>query len=340
MFKYINPDKIIKSDKFVREPVSEVTKKISNNPSKRIILNGGKGTGKSVILQNLEYRNLDYDSRAIYTKFDPTINFAKNPDEFYDSKFFDHYYEMKLCFKLLSYIKNNYSLLFESDFQDFYEQLSQISKRTVFYINNRVFKEQKLDSYLEPFEISPKIIEKLKKVLGVDTLNLAIDRFDCTNGSSEYSQKALSNYFDLFDKTIITTDDEEIDEQELINKGYSFIKSDYGYDRNVIKEIIKKRIKSSNEKIESINLNRRIDNQLKKFDASTIDEKIYDILSRDCNGNISLSIDSVSDYIDLLSVNHDKIENSDEKLDSIIKNRKAKIMQLKKMDANPPKLYL
>lgn len=340
MFKNINPEKIVKSDQFVREPVSAVTKKIANSSSKKIILNGGKGAGKSVILQNLEYKNLDTENQTIYTKFDRDIKFAKNPDEYYDSKFFNHYFEMELCLKLLSYIRTNYSLLFEANFQEFYEQLSQISKRTFFYINNRVFKEQKLDSYLEPFEISTKIIERLKKVLGIDTLNIAIDRFDWTKGTSEYSQKALSNYFDLFDKTIVTTDDEDIDEQELVNKGYSFVKSDYGYDRNVIKEIIKRRIKAGNERIEYINLNRNIDDQIKKFDASRIDEKIYDIVSENCDGDISLTIDAVGDYMDVLSVNGDKIENLDEKLDSIIKNRKARIMQLKNFDANPPKLYL
>ena len=53
-------------------------------------------------------------------------------------------------------------------------------------------------------------IERLKKHLDISSLILAIDRFDWTNNGDPLTQNILSRYFDMFDKIIITTDDESL----------------------------------------------------------------------------------------------------------------------------------
>lgn len=238
MIKHINPKELIKTDQFIREPVDDLSKEIIKSSSKKIILNGGRGTGKSVTLYNIKNMGLGTENQTIVTQFDSIIVFSKNPNEIFDRKFFDHYYEFEFSLNLLLYIKRNYSLIYKSNFMNIKSLLDNIAKDTVVYINNVYYGEAELKRYLTSTEISAEIIEKFKKCYGMDTLNLAIDRFDWTNGSSAYVQQVLSKYFNLFDKTIIATDDLSLNEEDrkkkLCNDGYAFKTAIYGKSVDVI----------------------------------------------------------------------------------------------------------
>jgi len=335
MIRYINPREIIKSEQFIREPVDALSHVIVKSSSKTIILKGGRGSGKSLILYNLEDKGLGTSNQTIFTRFDSVINFSINPNELFNERFFNHYYELVFSWKLLSYIKRNYILTYDSNFKDIEELLRGVSKNTDYFINNVCYGKEELQRYLTPNEISSEIIERFRKCLGIESLTLAIDRFDWTNGSSAYTQQIIRKYFDLFDKTIITTDDPSLDSKdrriELGIKGYSFVTALYGKNVDIIKQIIKNRIKLYNE---------TMGNSRRFFDESIMTDEIYESLVGKSNGNISLVLDIFGEIADLLDWHEGHIEDLKHRFDIEADNQIAKIKQLRKMDANPPKLHL
>lgn len=335
MIKYISPHEIIKMEQFIREPVDLINKEIIENSSKRIILNGGRGSGKSVILHNTQDKGLGTENQTILIQFDSMTKFSNSPNELFDENFFNHYYELVFSWRLLSYVKDNYILTYESNFKDIETLLNDVSKNTDACINDMYYEKKELQRYLVPAEISAEILERFKKCTGINTLTLAIDRFDWTNGSSAYVQQIISKYFDLFDKTIITTDDLSLEDNsrqiELENKGYSFVTAMYGKNVDVIKHIIRKRIKLYNE---------ITDNSRKSFDENIITDKIYSNLVSKANSNISLMINTFGEIADLLDWRDGRVENLEYEFDIETNNQLSKIRQLRKIDATPPKLHL
>ena len=205
MIKRINPQQLIKTEQFIREPVDTLSKELTESSSKKIILDGGRGSGKSVVLENIQDKGLGTRNQTILIRFDSIISFSLNPNEEFDEKFFKHFYEMSISNKLLSYVRKNYPLTYETNFKDIEFLLSDITNKTYNYINNISYENVKFKSFLTPSELSSKILKRLKKCLNIDSLTLAVDRFDWINGSSAYVQKFISTYFDLFDKIIINS---------------------------------------------------------------------------------------------------------------------------------------
>lgn len=332
MIRWIRPQEIIKTEQFVREPVDSLSKKIITTSSQKIIVNGGRGSGKSLVLLNTQDKGLGTKNQTILMPFESIVSLSTKPNELFTEKFLNHYYELVFSWKLLAYIKNNYILTYESNFKDIETLLQNISRNTDDYINNIYYEKKELERYLSPKEISSEIIKRLKKCLDINTLNLAIDRFDWINGSSTYTQQILSTYFDMFDKTIITTDDLSLTEQgkqrEFEDKGYSFITTEYGKNIDVIKQIIQKRIKLFNSSSQ------------KSFNENIITTKIYNNLVEKASGNISVILDTLGEVADLLEWQDNRVENIENEFASEIDNQLDKIKQLKKIDATPPKLHL
>lgn len=335
MVKYIKPDEIIKTNRFIREPVDLLNEEIIENPSKIVILNGGRGTGKSVILHNIQDKGLGTKNQTILIQFDSMTKFSNSPNELFNEIFFNHYYELVFSWKLLSYIKDNYNLTYESNFKDIETLLNNVSQNTDACINDMYYEKKDLQRYLVPTEISAEILERFKKCTETNTLTLAIDRFDWLNGSSAYVQKIISKYFDLFDKTILTTDDLSLEDRnrqiELENKGYSFITAMYGKKVDVVKQIIRKRIELYNI---------ITDNSKKAFDENIITDRIYSNLVSKAKGNISLMLDVVGEIADLSDWHDGYAENLEYEFDIETNTQLSKRKQLGKMNATPPKFHL
>lgn len=335
MIKYIRPDEIIEMRQFIREPVDLLSREMIENSSKRVILNGGRGTGKSVILHNTKDKGLGTENQTMLMKFDSATTFSTSPNELFDESFFEHYYELVFSWNLLSYISSNYSLTYESKFKDIEALLKSISKNTDDCISNMYYEKKKLPEYLRSTEISSEILERFKKQFGVKTLTLAIDRFDWTNGSSEYVQQIISKYFDLFDKTIITVDDLSLEDRsrqvELENKGYSVIRATYGTDVDVVKQIIRKRITLYNQ---------IMSNSKRAFDANIMTDKIYSNLVDESNGNISLMLNTFGEIAELYDWQDGDIQDLEGEFGIETKRQLNKVKQLEKINATPPKLHL
>lgn len=333
MIKNIKPQEMIKTEQFIREPVDSLNKEIRENSSKRIILNGGRGSGKSVILNNAQDKGLGTENQTILIQFDSAVTFATNPNELFDATFFDHYYELVFSLKLLSYIKDNYILTYEANFKDIDALLQSVSKNTNDYIRNRYYEKSELQRYLRPGETFLEIWCKFRECMGIDNLTLAIDRFDSINGSSPYTQHIISKYFAFFNKVIITVDDLSLNDKskkvELENKGYSFITAMYGKNVDVIKQIIRKRIELYNKTA----------NPIRPFDESFLTDKIYSNLTDKANGNISLILNTCLEIAD--SFNYSGcIENLESDFENEFDYQLSKVKKLIKTNGTPPKLHL
>ena len=88
MSNTIYTERFIQTNEFVEKPVNEFCNKIKNNSSKKIILSGGRGTGKSLILYNNQNININSKEQCIFTRFDSVGQFPSTFNEL----FLSHYY--------------------------------------------------------------------------------------------------------------------------------------------------------------------------------------------------------------------------------------------------------
>lgn len=325
----ISSSDLINSKEFVREPVDDFLKKIKNNSSKKIIINGGDGIGKSVAISALEKSTLATESPYISLCFDTAfITFKKN--KYFGNKFFTHFYEMSLAAKLLRYINYYYSLTYRTHFSEYDILLNGIIEDTYHYINNCYSKPCFLNKYLSYGEISLEIIDKFRSLFNVSEVNIAIDDFDKINNTSELSQQKLSEYFDKFNHVVLASSDENfippIKRGKLIAKGYSFSNINYNSDVNVVKEIIRKRINLYNQCSSSNN----------NLPVALFSEDVCSDLINLTDGNIKMILEIVNN----ISMNYDSITlDFDSYLDKVTNKHIAINNQVKKI-GQVPKLYL
>ena len=328
---YINSTQLVHDERFIREPADKYGRTLQENSSSRIILNSGRGTGKSVILNNMENRNVGTNEPVIYTHFDSIVNFSRVPTDRFNEVFFEHYYEINFSWKLLNHIKKYYVLTYQNYFKDIELLLKKITEELDKSVKRLYIDEMVINNPLYATQISSEIIERLKKHLGISSVILAIDRFDWTNGRSGYAQQRLSKYFDLFNKVIITSDDEalidEINRKQFENKGYSFVSQNYGNDLSIIKSIIRKRIQTYNAT-----------NNDYRFNEDDITNVIYENLINNSNGNISTMLTTVYEVINLSKWENGKVDLSD-LFTKCLDEQNNNVKELKKISV-PPKLHL
>ena len=285
MIKNYSSKDLIRSEYFVSDPVCLVGKEIQESSEKKIILNGCSGGGRSIVLTSHEKRNIATRSQAIYTSFDSFNSFSR--EECFNNKFLAHYYELMLSKKMLNYIHEHYDTYFERDFVSIDTFLSEIVYDTDNYIRECYCEEPILERYLSTLEIMGDIVKKFKSVYGVDCLTLMIDKFDFINNRGEFVQNLLSQYFDLFDKSVIVVDDEALKEEDSIvrlsNHGYSVMSVDYGRDIDIVKEIVRLRVDKYN--------NNCVLKGYKPFPIDKVTDEIYSQMVDSTNGNIKLMFD-------------------------------------------------
>ena len=277
--KDIHAIELIYQDEFLREETDKECEKLNNLNKGTIIINGGRGTGKSVLLNENTNRELGKPiNQTILMNFD-SIGFSQH--ETFNNNFYEHYYEILFAKKLLNYLKLNYPMLFQKEFLKENDKINSCILEVDNYINEIYFSDVNINKYYKSNELVNDIIQKMIKDLKVSYLNLALDRFDWINNSNELVQKLLSKYFNNFNKTFITVDDETIDPKKLEKNGYQFMNISYNYDIDVIKEIFNRRLKT----IET------------KFKIELIPDGILDFLVIKTKGNIKLMLEILKEWI-------------------------------------------
>lgn len=282
----INPKMNNDSDWFVSEPVDEICEKIENSERDKIIVTGNRHSGKTTVLKRLEERGLNTDNQTICTDFLYPVLPSEEPDACYDEEFFNSFYEALFTKKILMYIQHNNRVEFYNYFRNDSIINSYCLKDIKYFIKaNVLFKNMiRNDSSYFPKkkEYSKDLLEKMKNLLEIEKINLAIINFDQTNNSSKYAQNLLEDYFDMFDKVILEVHDHNLNRKKLKEKGYDFQRVNYGYRKDVIKAILLKKIKRYNDG----DIEYRIPKHLYR------DENLIKAFKK-ANGNISLMIDSL-----------------------------------------------
>lgn len=279
VMKRIRPADLINSAEYVREPVDKEIDEILSSDKKRIIVYGHAGVGKTTVLEGLEKRGLGNKEQTIRTRRDAVVHLSIEPNKIYTKQLFDYYFELLFVQDLLYYVSNNYPLLFDKYFKEDRELIYNLLDTCCDEINNFVYNNGQINTKYGVNDLTPNIVSKIKDILELDKLNIAIDRYDEINGSSEYVQNIYKQYFKLFDKAIITSEDPKINKDRLTNDGYDIKEISYGNNKDVLKEIIKRRIDYINSDSEL-----KINEKLFLSDYS-IDKLIVP------DGNINLSLE-------------------------------------------------
>ena len=334
----IIPSKLIHTeDVFIREPMDVYSKIIEEHYNPNIVLTGGRGTGKSSLLYQLENRNIGTDTPYIYTRFEPAglagFGITKNDSEVFNDDFFKHYYEIILANKILNYIKQYYEITYQNHFIKKHQFIQELLNKTCHFINNIMYEERSFKSEISSKEMTGEILDTFKKTIGADSINLCIDRFDWTNNRNELTQKILSQYFNLFDKVVLTSDDEklintfqEMNRKIFVHNDYSCMDSSEIHNHKSIKLLLLKRIELFHKKSKNT-----------PIPIDWLTDDFINYMIKQTNGEISLMVTIVNkilnDYSFYGNITEQRCEND---LNEEIENTR----QLRKMDAKPPKFYL
>ena len=245
----IETTELINSEEYIREPVDKVVNEILKSNEKRIILPAGRGTGRSTVLYALENRGLGSDEQTIYYNPEIISIIGKKPNKTYNKSFFNTFHELLFTNRILHYISSNYPIAFEKYFKDDQELVKSILKRIEKEINNTPYSSEKIkiSNIINVHVLSLEIVERFKKIFDIKNINLAIDRFDMANGSSKHTQKLYEKQFDMFDKVILAVNDSDIDKESLLDRGYSTKELSYGSNKDILREIIRRRVRFANK---------------------------------------------------------------------------------------------
>lgn len=318
--KIKNGRDLINSEEYVREPVDKKINEILSSNKRRIILAGNRGTGKSTVLYAMQNRGLGTKEQTIIMTPDPISFMTKEPSEKFDEELFDYIYGAIFVNNILCYVKNNYPLAFEKYFKKDKELLSKLLYEFDEQLNNCWYEDAIFKTSKEPGKILHRTLDKFFDKLNVEKLNVAIDRFDEVNGSSEYVQKLYEKHFNKFDKAIIAVKDSHIDKERLVSSGYDIQRITYGKNKDVLREIIKRRIANNDGKQQLYTQDIFINKLTKKGD------------------NINFSL-NVLRYVDRILDWGGKSDDIEELIDKAAKYQKDEDKKLQKI-IRKPTLYI
>lgn len=285
---------LVNSDEFVREPVDKEVNDILASKDKRFIITGGTGIGKSTVLRSIENRGIGSNKLTIYQCPEGISYMGIEPGEKYSKESFDTFYELYFTRRILWYIEKNYPLTFKKHFEEDKALVEHLTDEVYDALNGVEYiianGYVKFKTNVSVGELSTNIIRKIRDVLELEELNITIDRFDQMNNCSKCVQEIYTNYFDLFDKTIIVSDDPNLNKEELTSKGYNIKQISYGKDKEVVREIIKRRI----DQVRRENVYKEDKNKQEVPQKIFMSDEFLDRIV-DLDGNINMILDAMYD---------------------------------------------
>ena len=268
------------------DPVNKIINKIENANKNSIILAGEKGSGKTLILNELINRDLNNKNILI----DCTI---KNGEYLIlkDKEIFELYHICLIIKKILMYINKKFEKEFYQNFSIFNIYIENILKIinvinvTNIYKNSTSFIDEKI--YKNPEILLENLLKIIKDALDLEKITLIIDDFDKACNSSQRYQLYIYNTIIKYLNFIIAISDETVinDERKLnlLKNESEIIKINYNFIVEEVKDILDK--KSVQLLIENkiCNLNYRVcnffSNELIKKMIVETKGNIYDMLT-------------------------------------------------------------
>lgn len=283
MLKYIETRCLIHTDEFIKPSINETA--FTNSHARNFILFGERCSGKSTFLYDIQYRSLGTENPIVFTRFD-SDNTAKDCS----IEFIAHYYELEMASKILNFICYNYKETYSKYFSKERERITKLMREANRYLNFHQNGDVFLDQLYSSGALVSEYVKRLRKYAPISTLGLIVDRFDWINGSSLSTQKSLSTYFNIFDKSIITTDDQTLiqnkeEKEKLTQKGYQFVEVNLGKDQEFITKVIKARID---------NFNADPNNEV-KFPTEILTDDLIKGLTCYAQGNINIILKALNE---------------------------------------------
>ena len=268
-----------------KTPSMEIIDKINNSTKNKIILTGVKKSGKTTTLKCLIDRSSDSKDIIIYIDYS-NLDYEASLSK----KEYEYYYELLLAKKIIEFIKINYSNYYKDlMFDDKYIQTEFNKFRDYLYL--RVYASQDI-SYQKKMFIS-KINEILKQIVGINSITLLIDHFDFVGSSSKRFQMFMNEYFDMFDKVVITSNDEDVTHKNLEEKGYEIIEVEYGKNIDNVKKILTSHFQYW---FNQINYNSSNPTILTRVNRLINNNEFCYLLIEKTNGNIDMMINIIKIY--------------------------------------------
>lgn len=281
MIKKINVNELLFSDLLVKKPVDDVNEDLSSDVRGKIILTGSRGCGKSVVLGSREVNSVNTEHPAILTRFDGAGMFGTKDNKYFNRSIIEHYYEVIMCKKFLNYVKEYYPELFSSKFSHLDSVTTSRLMEVDNYINNAMFKDCDIRQKLFSGEALSEMLSIFRNGTGCKSLTLMIDRFDWTHNSDPRVQDILKDYFSMFEKVIVTSDDSTIRsdkrKKDLVDKGFKICGMEYSTHLDPVSEIVERRFELDDET---------------KFPIDRVFDEDYLIMIEKCGGNLDTILDS------------------------------------------------
>lgn len=332
MIKNLNPKDLYYSTLFVKDVVDEANEALTRMASKKIILAGSRGSGRSVVLQAREKDSFGTSDPAILTRFDAAGVFGTKEDNVFNREIMTHYYEILMSKKILNYIKQYYPQVFESEFSQLNEDMRRRIHEIDAYINNAYCRNVNIPHKLISGEISSEIMYKFRKATGAESVTLMIDRFDWTHNSDPRVQKILKGYFDMFEKVIITTDDKKANSLKgvtsLIDRGFEVAAIGYGQSAETVERIVRKRVEESN----------LVTYGRVTLPMDDVSREMYESITERCGGNIDTILNVFREAEMLYDWEQEEF-NMDRELPIICTGELQKVKKFREA-SKPPKLHI
>ena len=327
MIKNVNVNQLLFSDLLVKEPVDEVNGRLSAKRGK-FILTGSRGSGKTTVLGKREIDSLKTEHPAILTRFDGAGLFGTKDNKYFNKPIMQHYYEVVMCRKFLDYIKKYYPELYLTKFSRLEAVTSNRMYEVDRYINNAMSTGGEIEHKLFSGELLSEIVSTFRSGTGAKSLTLMIDRFDWTHNSDPRVQDILKNYFSMFEKVIITSDDPTIGDKkrkaDLASKGFEFVTVDYARDLETTTDIVGRRF--------------ALDEDARpKFPIEEVTSDDFARLIDRCEGNIDTLLETFM-YAETLH-KWDERKDISTVLDEACTDKVKSVKQYRKV-SKPPKLHL
>lgn len=244
-------------EKIYEKPLFGVIEEINSSKNDTILLAGNRGTGKTTVIN--EYLK-DNGSNL-------RVNCNYNIEELLkieDKNIFKLYHVCLLINKILNYLfsKNE---VYKEYFNDFLYNIKLI----IFNIKN-MYVAGNYDNKLEmfgPLVDEPEIlldsfVNRLSKLMDVNTMKIVIDDFDSVMESSALFQKTIYNLLKNRLNSLLVISAREVikseDRRKELKANNDFIMINYSFDIATVREILDKLLVNEMNRIGRVDLGKRV----------------------------------------------------------------------------------